>query len=254
MTLTAGEAFDPKAAEQRLEELFPGSTAPGNRNEVSANLLLLRLTAFGQARIEIMTWVDDDARANEAADAGWAAARYLAYGGDRPPEEVLRRLRGPSLLELGALDVTAPVGKAIEAVHAVAPDAACHTVTDMMTKATQLQCTVDVAHPLIDKVTLAWPNESDATIARAILKYESGEGISLSGTVTKCLDTSLGSGEKEVTDHATGDGFVTYPLGEAGDRVEVHEYVLNISGPDEGPASWPAELDRLMKAIDGCRS
>ncbi len=254
MTLTGGEAFDVEAAEQRLEELAPASIGTGNRHEVSANLLMVRLSGASStaARIEIMTWIKDEARANEAADAGWAVARYLAYGGDKPTPEQVRLLTGPSLAEVAELDVAVPVDKAIATVQAAMPMAVCNTVTDMMTKETELRCTVDVAHPLIDKATLAWSNEPGGTVRHAALQYEGPRVKEAPEAMKGCLDASLGTGEVEVTDHATGAGFTKYALGEAGDRVEVQPYMLNIVGPEEGAATWPAQFGKIMKAVDGC--
>jgi len=257
ITIRGGNNFDLAAAIDRLAELAPNRfQKKAHTHEINVAKSLLRVDPRTRY-IQVDTWLRDE-RAIELADALWAAARYAAYGKPKPTKQQLRLINGPQLKDAAKLDVGVRIEKASKSFAKKFPHGACDSITNINTKKTQLVCKVEVDHPLLAELYVAWPNGEKASVEAVTFKLAKRKGgANASNAVGKCLDGALGEGEKIVTDHASGAGKRAWKLGKAGDQVVLDDNTVSIAPPEKHEPTqkpgWTKHFADVVEALDGCK-
>jgi hypothetical protein len=208
--------------------------------------------------VQAGTWVRDE-QAVVMADAMWSLARYAVFGGPKPSAKELELVNGPKLAKLSELDLKVPIEQAAKRVMAEFPWASCQTINDLNKKETQMVCKIEVDHPLIKEVHLAWPNGAAASIEAAAFAFTEPEpkGSAAPGAIQGCLDKALGAGQDVVTDHATGKSQHSWQLDRAGDKATIESYGLSLDAPDGRDLTvtpaWVGRFAAVVTALDACR-
>jgi len=256
IALLAGEKFDTDRVLERLAKIAPNRLREDavKQREINTGRTLLRVdprpTPMYRARVEVMTWVEGEAGV-AAADAFFAAVRHAALDGPEPDAAQLRIINGPPLSELARFDVTMPIEDAAKGFVAALPHGKCATTTDLLARTTDLICTAEVDHPVIDAVRFAWPSVEKARQKSAMFVKQKGASDPIG-----CLEGALGPGEKKVLDFASNKGELSWPLGERGDRAVLDGAGLRLvtreGAKPEEVGDWTKSYERIVGVLASC--
>jgi len=247
--LSSSDLVDSDAVFARLNELVP------NRLEKKWGRWGIHV-AMSQLELE-HRGIRVSSEDRQLADALWAVARYGVFGQPKPSAAQLQRVKGPSLSKMREFDLAVPIESAASASQKLFTDSFCWRRTNPESKQEELNCAVDIAHPLFSEFSLTWPNSAAARPVGGFFVIADRGDDSAAATVSACLDRAFGPGKKQVRDHASGSGSRIWSLDTAGDRVALDRDTVHIESAaghsPTKPASWSGAFAALVDALAACK-
>lgn len=255
ITLHFHTGFDKAAAYARLQPLVPNrleTTASNYRLHVGDSVM-----DIGPTTASIYHWGSahpegrDYAVCLQRLEAFWAALRFATLDGPPLTPDQLRLVKGPSLVDVVAVDMNVPIDAASKIAIKGLPAGGCSK------KPNGLLCNSVVNHPVFTEMRWGWPNAADARLSEVTWVLRKRPDLAdVQRAVAECVRAELGDGEEAVVDHLQQRRTWTWRLGESGERAELTTAALVLYAADppkvgEAPG-WAPKIGAISAALDRC--